>query len=512
VPVSHEAGEQKDFRDYLRPVLKRWWLLLIVPLATIGTYLYYDHKPKSYQSSAEIYVQSSPLDQIILAKGREAPTNIENFALLIQTSAVGEKAAKLLAKEGGEDSVPSGGVEALGIEKSSFIVVTATSDSPQGAARLANAYVEAFQEMQGKQVHREAKQAAESSEEQLAEIERRRGTIHRREALEQQIQDLNLIASQPSANAGINVAEHAFPVDVAVGHDPKGNAIFAFVISLMLAIAAAYGLEYLNRRISRVEDVEEVYELPILTEIPQVDSPAPLTHGGPTLAEPLEQPFQRLRAHLDMEALERPLRTIVVASAAPGEGKSIVARNLALAYREAGRNVAVLDADFRRPSIGRLMAAREDLGLADILSGRASFGEVVQEVPARGNGNGHGGFGPGPAEAARGELAMITAGSGDVSSALSSPQMRSTLTAAADAYGTAIIDAPPLLAVGDGLPLLAEADAVIVVVRLGVSTRDSARRLLAELARVPDIHLAGVVVNGISQRAYRARSYGYDDG
>lgn len=508
--MSHEAGEQKDFRDYLRPVLKRWWLIVaVVALATVGTYVYYNHKPKTYQSSAELYIQSSALDQLVLGKGREGQTNIENYALLIQTSAVGDKAAKRLEKEDGK--VPPGGVEALAIEKSSFILITATSSSPQGAADLANAYAKTFQEMQGKQIHEEARRAAKAGEEQLAQIKHGKATIHRREALEQQIQDLQLVAAQPSANAGVKIAEPAVPIPVAVEHDPKGNAIFAFVISLMLALAAAYGLEYMNRRISRVEDVEEVYELPILTEIPQVSSPAPLAHGGPALAEELEQPFQRLRAHLDVEALERPLRTIVIASAAPGEGKSIVARNLALAYREAGRNVAVLDTDFRRPSIGRLMAAsREDLGLADVLTGRASFGEVVQEVPANGNGYGNGSFQSVPS-AARGELAMITAGSGDLSSALSSPQMRSTLTVAADTYGTAIIDAPPLLAAADGLSLLAEADAVVVVVRLGVSTRDSARRLLAELARVPDIQLAGVVVNGIPQRVFRARSYGYDD-
>jgi Mrp family chromosome partitioning ATPase/capsular polysaccharide biosynthesis protein len=510
--VSHEAGEQKDFRDYLRPVLKRWWLLVaVVPLATIGTYLYYDHKPKSYQSSAEIYVQSSALDQLVLGKGREGQTNIENYALLIQTSAVGEKAVKRLEKEDG--SVPPGFVEALPVEKSSFIVLTATGSSPQGAADLANAYAKAFQEMQGKQIHEEAKHAAKAAEAQLAEIHKGKATIHRREALEQQIQDLQLVAAQPAANAGIKIAEPAVPEPVAIGHEPGGNAIFAFVISLMLALAAAYGLEYLNRRITRIEDVEEAYELPVLTEIPKVSKPAPLEHGGPALASALEQPFQRLRANLDMQALVRPLRTIVVASAAPGEGKSIVARNLALAYREAGRNVAVLDADFRKPSIGRLMAAREDLGLADILTGRASFGEVVQEVPADVNGNGNG-YGPaGPlAAGARGELAMVTAGSGNLAGALSSPQMRSTLTAAADAYGTAIIDAPPLLAVADGLPLLAEADAVVIVARLGVSTRDSARRLLAELARVPDIRVAGVVVNAIPPRVFRARSYGYDDG
>ena len=65
-----------------------------------------------------------------------------------------------------------------------------------------------------------------------------------------------------------------------VGHDPKSNAIFAFVLSLMLAIGAAFGLEYLTRKITSVEDVEEIFELPVLTEVPKVDNPAPADGNG----------------------------------------------------------------------------------------------------------------------------------------------------------------------------------------------------------------------------------------
>ncbi len=65
-----------------------------------------------------------------------------------------------------------------------------------------------------------------------------------------------------------------------VNHDPKSHAIFAFVLSLMLAIGAAFGLEYLTRKITSVEDVEEIFELPVLTEIPKVDTPAPFDADG----------------------------------------------------------------------------------------------------------------------------------------------------------------------------------------------------------------------------------------
>lgn len=542
--------DHKDLRTYLRPVLKRWWLfVLIVPVITIGTYLYYSHKPKVYEASAQLYVQPSTLAELIFGNKTDAQSRIEDFALLIQTTGVSERAEALLIaeaeaeapkpkqgkggkKKGGKKkggaatpppapsppppgAVPDGTIGAEAIEKSSFLVVSSQSSTPQGAARLANAYANAFADMQRRRIGAEARKGAEGATRQLRRLGKETDeNSNRRESLEQQIEELNLIASQPAASGGVSLVQAATPNPTPIDHDPTGNAIFAFVVGLMLAVGGAYGLEFLNRRISRIEDVEEVYDLPVLTEVPQVPKPAPQAQHGVTMAKTLHGPFHRLQTNLEMQARERPLRTIVVASAAPGEGKSIVARNLALAYSEAGRRVAVLDADLRKASMGGLLAAHDGLGLTDILSGRASFGDAVQEVAVQVGTNGNAArLGEVPAEAIPhgGELAMVPAGrpQGAQAMALSSEEMRRTLSSAAEIYGAVIIDSPPLLAVADALPLLSEADAVVLVTRLGTSTRDSARRLLAELRRVPDVFVAGIVVNGISPRLYRARSYGY---
>lgn len=519
--MSEAPVEQKDIRAYLRPVLKRWWLIAaVVPIVTVGTYLYYDHKPKTYEATSELYLQPSTVEQLVFGGKGELQTRVENLALLIQTGAVAERVAKDLSHDGGGKrsdaaAIPAGSVSAQAVEKSSFIILTATAGSPRAASELANAYASGFVGMQREQIGREAKHAAAAAEVRLKQLGKGEATLHRREGLEQQIENLRLLASQPGSSGGIKQVEKAVAFG-PVEHEPAANAAFAFLISLLLSVGAAYGLEYLNRRIARIEDVEEVFQLPILTEIPQIRSPAPLEHEAVAMAEAFRGPFQRLQTNLEMQSRERPMRTILIASAAPEEGKSIVARNLALAYREAGRNVAVLDADFRKASLGGMLAAREGLGLADILTGRASFGQVVQEVPLpAGNGNGASAAAPPGTTAVRapGELAMVPAGApAGFVPPLSSSEMRETLRTAADAYGTAIIDSPPLLAAADGLPLLAEADAVVLVTRLGVSTRDSARRLLAELARVPGVHIAGVVVNGIPPRVYRARSYGYHHG
>jgi Mrp family chromosome partitioning ATPase len=427
------------------------------------------------------------------------------------------QAQKILKKEGALGV--KGAISAAPLEESNFITIGATSPRPQDAAILANAYAKAFIQSQSQQLRREARETLKTARDQLAALGTGLEAEVQRQGLEEKIQTLQLIASQRQS-AGIRQVEPAVPVATPINHNPKSNAIFAFVISLVLAGAAAFGLEYLNRKLTTVEAVEDTYELPVLTEVPKVDSPAPFGEGGIAMSRSLHEPFHRLQMNLDMLSRERPIRTILVASAAPGEGKSVVARNLALAYREAGRSVAILDADFRKATMGALLEAKQGPGLTDILSGRASFGQAVQEVelPPSTNGNGTSTNGaglrtaPGPFhQGGTGELAMVPAGEhhGNLATALSSTEMRRTLETAADTYGTAIIDSPPLLAVADVLPLLSEADAVLIVTRLGVTTRDSARRLLTELRRVPDIRMVGVVVNGIPERTFRTRAYGY---
>ncbi len=518
--MINDSAEQRDLRAYLRPVLKRWWLILtVVPIVTIGTYLYYDSKPKTYSAATELFVQPRAIDQILLGANATANTEatIGNLALLIQTRTVASEAAKRLRKA--DVQVAGGSVSAEPIEKSNFIVISATAPTPVGAAALANAYTSAFIATQQRQLHGEAEQTLKIAERQLNNLGTGPESLSKREALEERIQTLELVSSQ-SSSTGIKVVERAFPSSIPTDHDPMSHAIFALVVSLMLAIAGAFGLEYMTRKVNRIEDVEEIYELPILTEIPNVDSPTPVDGGGAEMEKQLHEPFHRLQMNLDMLSHERPMRTILVVSAAPGEGKSMITRNLALAFREAGRNVAVLDADFRKATLGGLLDAQDGPGLTDILAGRASFGQAVQPVAVSNGANGNGAapaYVGAPAEGGlaaqphHGDLAMVPAGAhhGNLVAALAAGGIRPTLKAATDVYDRVLIDSSPILAAADVLPLLSEVDGVLLVTRLGVSTRESARRMLSELNRVANTHVVGVVVNGIPPRTYRTRAYGY---
>jgi len=518
--VEIATSENRDIRDYLRPVLKRWWLILaVVPIVTIGTYIHYDHKPKTYGASTQLFYEPSAVSQYIVGGFESRIANegtIENLALLIQTPVVGRQAEAIVAKS--NQPRPQGSISAEHVENSNFVVLSATASTPQGAALLANSYAQAFIRTQQQQQHGEAAKTLKIAEKQLADLPAGTEEIAKRQSLEEQIQTLRLVASQ-SAEGGFRIVERAFPSATPLNHDPLSNAIFAFVLSLMLSIAACFGLEYLTRKITSIEDVEEIYELPVLTETPKVDVPAPFTSDGAGIDKQLLEPFHRLQLNLDMLSHERPLRTILIASAAPGEGKSVVTRSLGLAYRSAGHNVAVLDADFRKATLGTLLSAHEGPGLTDVLAGRASFGEAIQEVAVMSGENGNGHVPAAVAAPGRiatpstgnGDLAMIPAGphTADLAASLASGAMKQTLQAATNVYDRVLIDSSPLLAAADVIPLLSEVDGVLVVSRFGVTTRDSAKRLMRELRRVPNINLIGVVVNGIPSRTYKSRAYGY---
>jgi Mrp family chromosome partitioning ATPase len=516
--VTNATPEQRDLREYFRPVLKRWWLILaVVPIVTIGTYVYYDGKPKTYGASTELFYQPSAVSQFLGGENHfNDEATVENLSLLIQTRIVGDEALKILAKQ---HAHPVGGVSAERIEDSNFLVISATASSPRGAALLANAYAQGFIRTQEQQLRGETQKTLNLAEEQLSKLGVTAGNLAKRESLEEQIQTLRLVRSQ-SAAGGFKVVERAFPSATPINHDPMSHAIFAFVLSLALAVGAAFALEYLTRKISSVEDVEEIFEMPVLTEIPKVDAPTPWDpQGGATMEKELHEPFHRLQMNIDMLAHEGRLRSILVVSAAPNEGKSMVTRNLGLAFREAGRNVAVLDADFRKATLGNLLDAQEGPGLTDVLSGRVSFGQAVQgvQVPPASNGNGiQPTEQPAPQQryvggSGQGDLAVVPAGAhhGDLAATLTSGGMQGTLQAATEIYDRVLIDSSPVLASADVLPLLSQVDGVVIVTRVGNSTRDSAERMLKELRRVPGINIIGVVANGIPRRIYRTRAYGY---
>jgi len=279
------------------------------------------------------------------------------------------------------------------------------------------------------------------------------------------------------------------------------------VLGLLLGLGVAFLLERLDRRIREPQDLEAIYGLPLLGVVPQsaalADSGRSRKNAKGALPPGEAEAFHLIRAHLRYFNVDRELRTLLVASAGPGDGKTTVARHLAAAAARIGSRVLLLEADLRRPALAQQLDIPSGPGLSDVLIGALSLNEATQlidlEAPS--------------ADSAKGRiLDVLVAGAAlppNPGELVESHAMEGLLERVKSSYDLVVIDTPPLTAVSDAFPLLGKVDGVIIVGRVGRNRRDVAERLHETLtgAGAP---LLGVVANGFKAGRLGSHGYGYD--
>ncbi len=282
------------------------------------------------------------------------------------------------------------------------------------------------------------------------------------------------------------------------------NTVLGLVLGLLVGLGVAFLLQRLDRRLRDPSDLEEVYGVPLLGVVPE--SPAlrqgqdPADHAG-ELPPAEAEIFGLLRAHIRYFNVDRDLRTVAVVSAAPGDGKSTVARGLAIATATVGSRVLFLEADLRRPMAARYFGVEREPGVAEVLVGQCSLEDAVQRVEfATRKGSPIG-------------LDVLVAGGvlpPNPPQVIESQAMAALLAEARDNYELVVIDTPPLVLLPDAFPLLRQSDGVLIVSRLGANSRDVAARLRETLTSV-DAPVVGVIANGY-KRPRGASAYGYGYG
>lgn len=204
-----------------------------------------------------------------------------------------------------------------------------------------------------------------------------------------------------------------------------------------------------------------------------------------------------LRANLRYFKTRGEVRSLLVTSAAPAEGKSTVALNLAITAAEAGTSVLLVEADLRHPFLARTLRLNDKLGLGSLLihdeEDEQPLRSVVQSIAIADRTNGKG---------SEAYLDVLVAGPPppNPSELLESSRMQAVLLEAERQYSLVVIDAPPAMVVSDAIPLMQHVSGVIVVGRLGSTTLDSATRLRDQLKQL-DAPTLGVVANFGQQRA-----------
>jgi len=187
--------------------------------------------------------------------------------------------------------------------------------------------------------------------------------------------------------------------------------------------------------------------------------------------------YRLLRTNLIFSDADQPPRTITVTSASPGEGKTVTAANLAIAFAQQGIGALLIDADLRRGRLHDLLHVAQGPGLTQVLQGRSTLEEVTRPSGQPG-------------------LSIVTTGPlpADPGELLTGQLMAEVLEQASRLHGVVIIDTGPLLAVSDASVIASRTDATVLVVRAGQTKEDEAKIAMAQLVSV-GANVVGVVLN-----------------
>jgi capsular exopolysaccharide synthesis family protein len=281
---------------------------------------------------------------------------------------------------------------------------------------------------------------------------------------------------------------------VASPHKVRSTLIGG-VLGLLLAIAAVFLRDTLDRRLRTGEDVETSFHIPVLARIRS----KPLGKIAQIAALSNEdyltdvEAFRILRRNLEMLSIDSPPRSIIVTSAAGEEGKTTVAGSLAFAMASAGKRTLLVDCDLRQPTLASRLGVKQSPGMSEFLMGVATPEEIINPIAFDRVASLDGG-GSIP-------LVVIPAGTPNPHSAelLSSRAFREFLQQVLEAYDVVVFDSSPLLPVADTLEMLPHVDAVIVCARESKTTRGEAQAVKSALERFPGV-LAGIVITGVKPR------------
>jgi non-specific protein-tyrosine kinase len=503
-------------------VLRAWfWLLVIaVVLAAGAAYLVSANLPKVYEGRVTLIVGQSTqatnpdLNQL-LASQRLSQT----YAELATTGPLLDKVItkfglgitpdefrKRIAADAPRDSI--------------LVHLTVEDGDPTRAADLANALaaemIAASPAIAGRdsefQRFIDADLAAIQTQiaETQSEIQRLSGLTARSSSQEQQLQALQgrIVTLRQtfatmlgfSSNSGANlltVVDPAAPPLEPASPRVLLNTLLAAIVGLLLAIGLAFLLEHVDDSLKTPEDVEAVTGLPTLGTITKM-------RGGKDRSEiyrlatllyhlgPVAEAYRSLRTSIEFAAVDAPVRTLLVTSAIPGEGKTTTAANAAVVFAQAGRRTILLDADFRKPGVHKMFDLPNTEGLSNLLrSDAATLDQVAQTTEQEG-------------------LRVVTTGPLPPNPAelLGSQRMRTILGRLASQSDLVVIDSPPLQAVTDAVLLASIADSTLLVVDAGRTHRGAVQRAREALAQA-GARVLGVTLNRVPERSSGRHQYDY---
>jgi polysaccharide biosynthesis transport protein len=311
---------------------------------------------------------------------------------------------------------------------------------------------------------------------------------------------------------GLSIIDPVFYPDKAVPKNETAYYVVGLLVSLILGLAFIFLREVLDTTVKSNDDLEHAYNVPIIGTIPHIDiakknelqikrRSSANSNKEVVTTYPKElidfykdesiiaESYRSLRTNLFFTSPDNPLRSLIVTSSGPHEGKSLTASNLALACAQMGKKVLLIDTDLRRPVLHHLFQHTRENGITDLFIGK----EIHEVTKPTGIDN----------------LTLITAGrfTPNPSEHLASKKIEKLIEQLKNDYDLIIFDTPPVMAVTDAPLLSTKVDGVVLVVKAYKTDKNVLEHSVAALQNI-NAHVAGFILNDINL-SHRYASYGY---
>jgi succinoglycan biosynthesis transport protein ExoP len=319
---------------------------------------------------------------------------------------------------------------------------------------------------------------------------------------------------QAGVDAGLN-SVNTMLVDTARAPlfpvEPKKIVILSFglVLGLFAGVGSVFLREATSDKLQGVEQIERTLGYHLLAVIPHLsltqDAPKRGDKDGldrPPMLVAFKNPlsvdaeaYRTLRNSVLLSSIDKPVKTLLVSSTIPREGKTCTAANFAVVLAQKGARVLVVDADLRRPTLHLQFGAENNDGLSNLILGEDVVAPFINPLPELEN------------------LFILPAGAKIPlpSEALGSMKFYSLLQAWEKDFDYIVVDSAPLLIVSDSLPLASWVDAVILVTRYNITPMGPLKRI-RDVLRHSNAHVVGVVINDMSATGTQYYGGGYDSG
>lgn len=528
---QHELGHSHSSRnggltlhDYLQVVRRRKWsILFAVVLVQLLAMLFTLSQTSVYQATAQVLLSRQSLANSL--NGLQDPSlSIEpdrfpqTQADLARSPAV---AARVLAQlRLTNRTVPQflANSSVAPAANADVLTFSVRDTDPRLAVRMANAYAAQYRAYRLQLDTQAIETARHQLQQRIDGLGSKQGALYT--SLVDRDQQLSTMEALLTAQASVIDTSRTAP---QVSPRPVRNMAIALVFGLLLGVGLAFLREALDTRVRSGSEVAERLQLPLLARIPQ---PSPWLAAEDKLAMLVEptgsqaEAFRMLRTNLEFATLGRDIRSVLITSAFEREGKSTTISNLAVALARGGRNVVLVDLDLRRPYVDKFFNLRGRPGITQVALGHVSLLDALVEVPITP-------IQPGPDRGARYDLSrngstgvngrLKVLGSGpippDPGEFVGSSAVAEVFAQLRDVSDIVLVDAPPVLPVGDALVLSAKVDGLILATRMETLRRHMLEDVRRLLASAPAQKLGFVVTGAEAEEAYGySRGYGESSG